>query len=122
MSGSTGVMLGGGGGTESPSSLRATQTPRLTGDVVVPFAVTLSTADWVQRPPSGEDSGSVTFRSSLPETPGRPYSFASGSLTSAQRESTKPRTPWFSLIIVWKKPRVSQTLECLINSSRPYSG
>ena len=36
--------------------------PRTTGEVVVPFAVTLSTLAWVNRPPRGLSAGSGTRR------------------------------------------------------------
>ena len=47
-------------------------TPRGTGDVVVPLAVTLSTLACVMSPPRSECGGSDTRRSSQPSTPGMP--------------------------------------------------
>ena len=44
MSGSIAGTFGGGGGTGFPKMRSLTQTPRTTGDVVVPLAVTFNTA------------------------------------------------------------------------------
>lgn len=38
------------------------QTPRRTGEVVVPLAVTLRTLAWVRRPPRTESLGRATRR------------------------------------------------------------
>ena len=70
--GDTGSMLGGGGGIGVPSRRSATHTPRLTGEVIVPLAVTFIGAAWVQMPPNGEPAGSSTSRSAKPSTPGMP--------------------------------------------------
>ena len=67
-----GSMFGGGGGMCTPRSRSATNTPRFTGDVLVPLAVTFITAGCVQSPPKGEPSGSLISRSTLPNTSGRP--------------------------------------------------
>src|SRR5207344_3320539 len=48
VSGSTGSMFAGGGGIGVPSNRSATHTPRLTGDVSVPFAVTFIVEACVQ--------------------------------------------------------------------------
>jgi len=72
MSGSTAGMLGGGGGGGLPINRSMTQAPRVTGEVVVPFAVTFRTAACVSRPPRTLPSGSGTRRTSTPFTGGRP--------------------------------------------------
>ena len=45
---------------------------RITGDVVVPFAVTFKTLAWVKIPPRTESLGSVILRMATPVTPGIP--------------------------------------------------
>jgi len=49
-----------------------THAPRRTGDVVVPFAVTLSTPAIVISPPRGEPAGNATRRSADPSTGASP--------------------------------------------------
>ena len=51
VSGAIAGTLGGGGGVFCPRTFSSTQRPRTTGEVDVPFAVTLSTAAWVRIPP-----------------------------------------------------------------------
>jgi hypothetical protein len=48
------------------------QWPRSTGEVVVPFAVSLSTLAMVMRPPRSLSRGSTTRRIAAPFTPGMP--------------------------------------------------
>src|SRR4051812_30972549 len=67
-SGST-AGTGGGGGTGVPSKLSRTHTPRVTGEVVVPFAVTLRRLACVITPPRTEPSGRATRRNCTPLTP-----------------------------------------------------
>ena len=47
-----------------------TQAPRMTGEVVVPLAVTLSTAACVMKPPRTLPAGKETLRSFTPSTGG----------------------------------------------------
>ena len=63
-------MLGGGGVGVFPRMRSITHTPRITGEVLVPLAVTLSTLPWDRNPPLGEPAGSFTLRISIPVTPG----------------------------------------------------
>ena len=72
VSGSIAFTLPGGGGMVAPSNRSMKNTPRGTGDVVVPLAVTLSTLACVMSPPRSECGGSDTRRSSQPSTPGMP--------------------------------------------------
>ena len=72
MSGSTAGTLGGGGGVSMPRMRSMIQSPRSTGEVVVPLAVTLSTLACVIRPPRALSGGSVTRRIAAPCTPGMP--------------------------------------------------
>ena len=69
VSGSTAGTLGGGGGGGSPRMRSMIHAPRITGEVVVPLAVTFSTVAWVSSPPRTLSAGSFTGRSSTPSTP-----------------------------------------------------
>ena len=59
-----------GGGV--PRMRSSTQAPRVTGDVLVPLAVTFSTPAIVSAPPRWLPGGSGTRRNSHPLTPGMP--------------------------------------------------
>jgi len=59
----------GGGGTCWPKMRSIIQTPRSTGEVVVPFAVTFNTLACVSSPPRTESGGSCTRRIAEPSTP-----------------------------------------------------
>ena len=72
MSGSTAFTVGGGGRVSMPRIRSVIQWPRITGEVVVPLAVTLSTLACVIRPPRGLSGGSVDLRIATPVTPGMP--------------------------------------------------
>ena len=54
------------------TGITAMPAPRGTGEVVVPFAVTFSTAACVSNPPRGQPGGSGTRRTCAPLTPGTP--------------------------------------------------
>ena len=71
MSGSTAGTLFGGGGGGWPSSFSMIQTPRSTGEVVVPFAVCFISAAWVMSPPYGLPFGKATRCMAEPLTRGR---------------------------------------------------
>ena len=71
-SGSTAGTSDGGGGAGLPRRRSSTHAPRVTGDVVVPFAVTFRTAAWVRNPPRGLPGGSCTRRIFGPLTPAMP--------------------------------------------------
>ena len=71
-SGFTGLTFGGGGGIAMPSNRSETHTPRLTGEVDVPLAVTFMVADCVHRPPKGVSCGKFTCGRSKPATAGKP--------------------------------------------------
>ena len=64
--------MGGGGGGFWPRMRSMIHAPRRTGDVVVPFAVTLSTAACVRNPPRGLSLGNGVRRKATPCTGGRP--------------------------------------------------
>ena len=49
-----------------------THTPRITGEVLVPLAVTLSTLPCDKNPPRGESTGKFTLRIPTPRIPGTP--------------------------------------------------
>ena len=61
-----------GGAVWKPRMRSMIQTPRRTGDVVVPLAVTFRTLAWVMIPPRTDPSGSATLRIATPVTPGMP--------------------------------------------------
>jgi len=63
---------GGGGGGFCPRMRSMIHAPRSTGDVVVPLAVTLSTAACVMSPPRGLSAGNGIRRKATPGTDGRP--------------------------------------------------
>jgi len=65
VSGSSAGTLGGGGCGGFPNSRVIIQTPRLTGEVVVPFAVTFKTLAWVSNPPRLLAGGNFTGRAKL---------------------------------------------------------
>ena len=61
-----------GGSAGVPKILSRMKTPRLTGEVRVGFEVTESVVPWVRIPPRGLSGGRITFRISVPVTPGMP--------------------------------------------------
>ena len=71
-SGSTAGIPGGGGEGGSPRRRSMTHFPRLTGEVVVPLAVTYIIAAFAIKPPRGLPAGRGTRRMALPWTPGMP--------------------------------------------------
>ncbi len=72
MSGSTAGTAAGGLGGGSPTMFFMIQAPRITGEVVVPLAVTFMIAPWVINPPWGLHSGNGALRSPDPSTDFRP--------------------------------------------------
>src|SRR5204863_9899902 len=72
ISGSIAGTLGGGGGGFWPRMRSIIHAPRNTGEVVVPLAVTFSTAAWVINPPRTLSFGSDTLRKATPSTGGNP--------------------------------------------------
>ena len=106
-----------------PSSRSKTHAPRTTGEVVVPFAVTFSTAACVSTPPRtdpGPASGSGTVRIATPSTPGTPYSFANGPFSTAKSLSISVRAGRFSSSMARRNASVSSSIEAPSSSS--YSG
>ena len=65
-------LFNGGGGGSMPRMRSMTRTPRTTGEVLVPFALTFKTLAWVKTPPRWLSGGSLTFCRSTPLTPGMP--------------------------------------------------
>ena len=65
-------MSGGGGGAGVPRMLSRMNWPRFTGEVRAGFEVTARIDPCVSTPPRGLSLGSVTWRISLPSTPGIP--------------------------------------------------
>ena len=72
ISGSIAGTLAGGGGGGLPKSRVVIQAPRLTGEVVVPFAVTFNVLACVRKPPRTESFGKFTGRTATPSTFGMP--------------------------------------------------
>src|SRR5262249_41364985 len=72
MSGSTAGTPDGGGGGGVPRRRASTQGPGVTGEVLVPLAVTFSTLAMVITPPRWLSGGNFTFRKAGPSTPGTP--------------------------------------------------
>ena len=72
MSGSTAATPDGGGAGGVPRMRSSTQAPRVTGDVLVPLAVTFSTLAIVNTPPRWLSAGNLTLRNACPSTPGMP--------------------------------------------------
>lgn len=72
MSGSIAGTSAGGFGGGFPRMRSITHTPRVTGDVVVPLALTFRTLAIVNTPPRWLPSGSVTLWNANPSKPGMP--------------------------------------------------
>src|SRR5262249_40087590 len=72
LSGSTAGTPEGGGDGGVPRMRSSTQAPRVTGEVLVPLAVTFSTLAMVMTPPRWLSGGNATLRNACPSTPGMP--------------------------------------------------
>ena len=118
MSGVIASIPDGGGGTWIPIILSIIQAPRITGEVVVPLAVTLKTLACVISPPRGESFGSSTLRNLVPSNGFNLYNFAKRSFTNVKSELTKFLAGRSFLINSVKKARVSNTDASVSSSSR----
>lgn len=94
------------------------QTPRTTGEVVVPLAVTLSTLACVRKPPRTLSFGKETLRKAEPVTPGRPYNVARRSFTNTKSAATTWRAGRSPRRSSAKNARLSSTQDSARWSSR----